>query len=231
MASSFSVIVPVYNEVALVNPSLARIDGFMSSWATDYEILVIESGSTDGSGALCDEAARASPNIRVIHEPTRAGYGSAIRLGFANATRTFAWIVTLDIPFPLESILTAAPLLDSHDCVLSYRSRDPRGIGRRFQSAIYNLLLHVLLGIRARHTNSAFKVMRVSVVQKLPLRSAGWFIDAELLYRLQERGLRCAEIGVPLVDRSAGASTVGLNTWLGVLREMVRFWVQVRLHR
>ena len=231
MGNSFTVIVPVYNEADLVIPSLARIEGFMGSWSTDYEILVIESGSTDGSGALCDEATRKSQNVRVIHEPTRAGYGSALRLGFANATKTFAWIVTLDVPFPLESILTAAPLLDSHDCVLSYRSADPRGIGRRFQSAIYNLLLHVLLGIRARHINSAFKVMRVSVVKEIPLRSAGWFIDAELLYRLQERGITCAEIGVPLVDRSAGASTVGLNTWVGVLREMARFWVRVRLHR
>ena len=231
MGNSFTVIVPVYNEADLVIPSLARIDGFMGSWSTDYEILVIESGSTDGSGALCDEATRKSQNVRVIHEPTRAGYGSALRLGFANTTKTFAWIVTLDVPFPLESILTAAPLLDSHDCVLSYRSADPRGIGRRFQSAIYNLLLHVLLGIRARHINSAFKVMRVSVVKEIPLRSAGWFIDAELLYRLQERGITCAEIGVPLVDRSAGASTVGLNTWVGVLREMARFWVRVRLHR
>jgi glycosyltransferase involved in cell wall biosynthesis len=231
MGNSFSVIVPVYNEADLVIPSLERIDGFMSSWSTDYEIVVIESGSTDGSGPLCDEAARTSPTIRVVHEPTRAGYGSAIRLGFANATRTFAWIVTLDVPFPLESILTAAPLLDSHDCVLSYRSEDPRGIGRRFQSAVYNLLLHVLLGIRARQINSAFKVMRAGVVKEIPLGSAGWFIDAELLYRLQERGIKCAEIGVPLVDRSAGASTVGLNTWVGVLREMLRFWVQVRLRR
>jgi len=231
MANSFTVIVPVYNEADLVIPSLARIDGFMRSWSADYEILVIESGSTDGSGALCDEAARTSRNVRVIHEPTRAGYGSAIRLGFANATKTLAWIVTLDVPFPLESIITAAPLLDSHGCVLSYRSKDPRGIGRRIQSAIYNLLLHVLLGIRARHINSAFKVMRLSVVKEIPLRSAGWFIDAELLYRLQERGITCAEIGVPLVDRSAGASTVGLNTWVGVLREMANFWVRVHLHR
>jgi dolichol-phosphate mannosyltransferase len=228
---SFSVIVPVYNEAALVSTSLARIDGFMSSWTSEYEILVIESGSTDGSGMLCDDAARAARTIRVIHEPTRTGYGSALRLGFANAQRAFAWIVTLDMPFPLETILTAAPLLDSYDCVLSYRSKDPRGLGRRFQSATYNLLLHVFLGIHARHVNSAFKVMRVSVVREIPLRSVGWFIDAELQYRLQERGIKCAQIGVPLVDRSAGASTVSAGTWLGVLREAFRFWRDVRLQR
>ena len=228
MTASFSVIVPVYNEAALVIPSLARIDEFMSSLTADYEILVIESGSTDGSAALCDEAALARPRIRVIHEGARAGYGSALRLGFANATRTFAWIVTLDIPFPLNAMFQALPLLESHDCVLSYRSRDPRRIGRRLQSAVYNLLLHVLLGIRARHVNSAFKVLRVDVVRKIPLRSSGWFIDAELLYRLQQRGVRCAEIGVPLIDRAAGSSTVGAGTWLGVLRETFRFWAQVR---
>lgn len=231
MTESFSVIVPVYNEAALVTPALARIDEFMSSWVKDYEILVIESGSTDGSGPLCDDAARRWPMIRVIHEPTRSGYGSALRLGLANATRTFAWIVTLDMPFRLETIFGAVPLLDSYDCVLSYRSHDPRRIRRKLQSAVYNFILHALLGIRARHVNSAFKVFRTSVVQQIRLVSAGWFIDAELLYRLQQRGIRCAEIAVPLIDRSAGSSTVGLSTWLGVVREIARFWLEVRAHR
>jgi glycosyltransferase involved in cell wall biosynthesis len=220
---SFSVLVPVYNEAALVGSSLERIDRFMSSWSMDYEILVIESGSTDGSAALCDEAAARIPNVRVIHEVSRTGYGSAVRLGIANAQRTFMWPVTLDIPFPLESIFEAVPLLETHDCVLSYRSRDPRGLGRKAQSVVYNLLLRLALGLRVRHANSAFKVLRLSTIRPIPLVSAGWFIDAELLYRLQERGVSCAVIGVPLVDRSAGASTVRLGTWVGVLRELVRF--------
>jgi len=223
VATSFTVLVPVYNEAQLVMSSLARIDEFMSSWSKDHEILVIESGSTDGSAALCDEAAGRWPSIRVIHEPTRTGYGSALRLGITNATRTFLWIVTLDMPFPLESIHEALPLLDAHDAVLSYRSRDPRGFARKAQSAVYNLLLRVLLGLRARHANSAFKVLRLSTVRAIPLVSAGWFIDAELLYRLQERGARCAFIGVPLIDRAAGTSTVRVGTWVGVLRELVRF--------
>lgn len=228
MSSSFSVLVPVYNEAQLVMSSLARIDEFMQTWSTDYEILVIESGSTDGSARLCDEAAAQWPSIRVIHEPSRTGYGSALRLGISNATRTFLWIVTLDVPFPLESIHEALPLLETHDAVLSYRSRDPRGLVRKMQSVAYNLILRVLLGLRARHANSAFKVIRLSTVRAIPLVSAGWFIDAELLYRLQERGVRYAEIGVPLIDRSAGASTVRFGTWVGVLRELIRFRSRVR---
>lgn len=223
MSTSFTVLVPVYNEAQLVTSSLGRIDEFMTSWSNDYEILVIESGSTDGSAALCDEAAAKWRSVRVIHEATRTGYGSALRLGISNATRRFLWVVTLDVPFPLESVFAALPLLDTHDAVLSYRSRDPRGFPRRVQSAVYNLLLRVLLGLRARHANSAFKVLRLSAVRAIPLVSRGWFIDAELLYRLQERGARCAVIGVPLIDRSAGASTVRFGTWVGVLRELVRF--------
>ncbi len=71
-------------------------------------------------------------------------------------------------------------------------------------------------------------MLRVDVVRKIPLHAAGWFIDAELLYRLQERDVRCAEIGVLLIDRAAGSSTVGAGTWLGVLRETFRFWAEVR---
>ena len=231
MASSFTVLVPVYNEAQLVMPSLERISVFMNSWATDYEILVIESGSTDGSAKLCDDAASRWPRVRVIHEPSRTGYGSALRLGIASATRTFVWVVTLDLPFPLESMFAAVPLLDTHDAVLSNRSSDPRGPVRRLQSFAYNLILRVLLGLRARHANSAFKVLRVRTVRDIRLTSAGWFIDAELLYRLRERGARTATIGVPLIDRSAGTSTVRFGTWIGVLRELLRFRSLVRSER
>jgi glycosyltransferase involved in cell wall biosynthesis len=231
MAASFTVLVPVYNEAQLVMPSLEQISVFMNSWSPDYEILVIESGSTDGSAKLCDDAASRWPRVRVIHEPSRTGYGSALRLGIANATRTFVWVVTLDLPFPLESVFAAVPLLETHDAVLSYRSSDPRGPVRKLQSVAYNLILRSLLGLRARHANSAFKVLRVSTVRAIPLTSTGWFIDAELLYRLQERGARTTTIGVPLIDRSAGSSTVRFGTWIGVLRELMRFRSLVRSER
>ena len=220
---SVSVIVPVFNEGLLLEESLAQMDRFLTQHFPDYEILVIESGSTDGSDALCDRMARGNPKIRVIHEGARKGLGAAVRLGFTRASKDLVWVIASDIPFSLESFLRAVPLLRDHDCVLSYRAKDPRSLYRRFQSWVYNLLVKQCLGLRCRSVNSAFKVFKRPVLQVLKLRSSGWLWDAEVLYRLQEKGIACAEIPVELVDRRPGRSSVGPMDFLSVLRELVHF--------
>ncbi|MDQ2914759.1 MAG: glycosyltransferase family 2 protein [Chloroflexota bacterium] len=225
MKHSISAIVPVYNEVGLVASSLGAIDRVLQSTFDDYEIVVVESGSTDGTADACDDAAKRFPHVRIVHEGARRGYGSALRLGMARSTKELITFVTLDLPFDLATIGRAVPLLERADCVLSYRPGDPRGAGRRWQSIIYRGLLRLALGIRARNVNSSFKLLKRSTLEGIALRSTGWFIDAELVYWLERRGTSYIEIPVPLLDRTAGRSTVRLGTWLEVLGELVKFVV------
>lgn len=184
---------------------------------------MIESGSTDDSGERCDRVAETHERIRVIHEGARNGYGAAMRLGYADVTCDLVWLVTVDTPFPLESILAAVPLFDQHDCVLSYRSDDPRSIARRLQSLVYNIVVRTLLRLRMRHVNSAFKVYKREMIQALPLQSAGWFLDAEVLYWISRRKIPYAVLPVPLIDRETGESSVGAFAFLAVLRELFEF--------
>lgn len=220
---SLTVIVPVYNEEALVAPSTAVIDDFCARHFRDYEVLIIESGSTDATGERCDEVARTRPHVRVIHEGARNGFGSAVRLGYRSATKDLILLTTFDLSFPLEATLDALPHLESCDYVLSYRSQDTRKWTRRIQSVIYNKLVTLVLGIRVRHVNSGFRLFRRSLVRDLPIESNGWFVDAEVLFRLHQKKLRFVEIPVPLIDRAEGRSSVGAFAFLKVMAEMVRF--------
>ena len=228
MKRSISAIVPVYNEAALVASSLSAIQKVLESSFGDYEIVVVESGSTDGTAEACDEAAARLPRVRVVHEGARRGYGSALRLGIARSTKELITFITLDLPFDLETIGRALPLLERADCVISYRQNDPRGPARRWQSIAYRWVLRLALGIRARNVNSSFKLIKRSTLDGVVLRSKGWFIDAELVYWLERRGASCIEIPVPLLDRTVGRSTVGVGTWLKVLAELIEFMVARR---
>lgn len=228
MKYSISAIVPAYNEAALAASSLDAIHAVLQSTVDDYEVVVVESGSTDGTAEVCDAAAKRLPHVRIVHEGARNGYGSAVRLGIARSTKEVITFITLDLPFDLGTIGRALPLLERADCVLSYRPTDPRGLGRRLQSIIYRGLLRLALGIRARNVNSSFKLITRSTLDGIALRSTGWLIDAELVYWLERRGASCVEIPVPLLDRTAGRSTVRLGTWLEVLTELVRFVVARR---
>src|SRR6478735_3839515 len=113
---SVSVVVPVYNEIELVEASIRAIDQFLAGQKLDYEIIVIESGSTDGSDAACDGLAGSLPRVQVIHETQRNGLGSALRQGYAAATKDLVWLVTVDIPFPLGTLCEALPLISECDC-------------------------------------------------------------------------------------------------------------------
>lgn len=228
MKYSISAIVPIYNEAALVAPSLSAIRNVLERTFDDYEIVIVESGSTDGTAEACDAAAASVPHVRVVHEGARRGYGSALRLGIARSTKELITFITLDLPFDLATIGRALPLLERAGCVISYRPNDPRGLARRWQSIVYRGVLRLALGIRARNVNSSFKLIKRSTLDGIVLRSNGWFIDAELVYWLERRGASCVEIPVPLLDRTAGRSTVGVGTWLLVLEELVGFVVARR---
>jgi dolichol-phosphate mannosyltransferase len=218
-----TVIVPVYNEAALVAPATGIVDDFCAANFDDYEVLIVESGSTDGTADACDAVAAERPRVRVIHEGARNGFGSAVRLGYGAAAKDLVLLTTLDLPFDLGATLTALPHLANYDYVLSYRSADGRRWTRRVQSFVYNKLVAWVLGLRVRHVNSGFKLFRRALVQRMPIQSTGWFIDAEVLLRLQHGGFRCTEIPVALIERSEGRSSVGAFTFVTVLRDLLRF--------
>jgi len=220
---SLSVIVPIYNDVELIEASIAAIESFLKQHFEDFEIIMIESGSTDGADAVCDRLTRPDGSIKVIHEGTRRGFGSAVRIGYGAASKDLIILITVDLFFPFEAISRALPLFDTYDAVLSYRAKDPRTFFRRFQSAVFNSLVRKLLGVRVRHVNSGFKMIRRSVLQSFPLESNGWLIDGEIIYRLTRQNIRYTEIPVDLIDRTEGKSSVSLMTPFRVLLDLVKF--------
>jgi dolichol-phosphate mannosyltransferase len=225
---SISVVMPVYNEAELLPAAVASIDRFLASHFQDHEIILIESGSTDASGTICDRLAAESPRVRVLHEGARHGFGSALQLGFRAARRDLVWMITADIPFPLDAVLRAVPLLNRCDVVLSYRSRDSRSRARRVQSVVYNWLVKTLLNLPVRHVNSAFKLYKREVLAALPLQSRSWFIDAEIVHGITHGGISYVEIPVELIERTHRASSITPGTQRRLLREL---WAFARQHR
>jgi dolichol-phosphate mannosyltransferase len=221
---SLTILIPVFNEECLLKEALLSIIALCKENISDYEILLIESGSTDQSGVICDQFAAQNPDhIRVIHEGKKNGFGSAVKLGYQEATKEWIWLITADLPFPLETIFAASEYFNSYDCILSYRSIDPRSIERRFQSFIYNTLVKIILGLPMRHINSGFKVINHRVVENLELISKQWFIDAELLYWIRKFGYRYIELPVPIIERAGGVSSVGSLAFWGILKELFHF--------
>lgn len=217
---SISVVFPLYNEAGIVEEALLALIAFFRESFREWEIVVVESGSTDHSPEICDRLAREHEHIRVFHQHEREGFGSGVKLGYANARMDLIWVIPPDICFPLDSVFRAIPLLEDHDCVLSYRSEDPRSLLRRITSVGFNTLVKTVFGLKQKHVNSALKLFKADLIKSLPLHSNGWFLDTEILVELRKRGIKYAEIPVVLIDRTSGESTIKPITVLAMLREM-----------
>ncbi len=220
---SITVIIPMYNEEHTAPTIIRHVTSFLAGYAGGWEILVVESGSTDRTLDIVRSLAAQDPHIRVIHQERREGMGSALRLGYREARNELVWHVESDSPFDANNLLTALPLFNDHDFVAGYRIGERESFMRWLYSFVYNRLVRILFGLRVRDVNFSFKIFKRSILSSLTLRSMGWFIDAELLVETKKHGFRIAELPVPYTQRAAGSSTISLLTPLPIIREMMRY--------
>ena len=158
--SSISVIIPIYNEKELVDDSVVKVYNFLRKEFHDFEILIIESGSDDGTDKICDTLCAKYEEIKVFHEGSRKGLGSALKLGFKNATKDYVMRIVVDLPFSFETILMAFNQIPQYDVIFSYRDNDTRSWFRRIQSSLFNFIINSSLGLKIKHVNCIPKIYK-----------------------------------------------------------------------
>ena len=228
---SLTVVFPMFNEEAYLQRALFATHEALAG-AFDYEIVIVDDASTDGTGALADAAAREDPRVRVVHNPANLRLGGALRAGYAAATRDLVFYTDADLPIDLHELPRAVRLLQYQeaDVVARYRfDRTSEGWLRASYTFAYNHLVRTLFGLKVRDVNFAFKLFRRSVLAKFTLRSQGSFIDAEFLLRARQAGCPIIQIGLDYFPRTRGTSTLASFSVIAtILREMAAQWRELR---
>ena len=219
---SIAAIMPIYNEADCLAENFDKVVNFFESHFLDFEIIVVESGSTDGSDKFLASRAEGNKNVRVIREGSRNGFGSAVRLGLKAATKDLVCVQTIDLPYDLKYLAKAAELLQRVDYVLSYRSTDGRSCKRRLLTFIYDLLVRAIIRVKVKNVNSALKVYKTPILKNLELHSAGWTLDAEVLMKLSNTTLKFERIPVPYTERTSGTSTIVFGTPIKILLDLLK---------
>ena len=194
-----------------------------------FELIAVDAGSRDGTGAILDALAREFPELRVIRHRVNRGYGAALRAGFAQARHAWIFFADGDGQFELgqlhEFVEAAAP----DRVVLGYRAPRRDSLGRRLLGAGWSGITRRLLGVDARDVNCAFKLFPRALVAELPLRSAGAGISAELLVRARRAGLHQVELPVRHRERDQGeASGARIGVVLRALLDLAAIRLAVR---
>jgi dolichol-phosphate mannosyltransferase len=226
-----SLVIPAYNEEAVIAQSIAEADASLARLGYEYEILVVDDGSSDQTATLVEEAARSRPRVRLLRHGENGGYGAALRTGFTAARFEYIAFTDADCQFDVSDLGSLLSLADRVPVVVGYRVQRQDPALRRFVSWSYNLLVRTLLGTRVRDCDCALKVFRKEALAELLPEASGFFVNTEMMARARQLGYEVAEVGVRHRARAGGVSKVSLRDVPRTLRTLIPFWWSRELAR
>ncbi len=204
---SLSVVLPAYNEEQVIGSTLEHVLNVLAAWVKDFEVIVVNDGSTDRTGAIVSAFVEAEPRVRLVTHKRNQGYGSALADGFAAATKELTFFMDSDGQFDIRDLARPLLFIDEYDAVIGYRLDRQDTWVHKLNAWGWSVFIRNVLGIRVRDIDCAFKLLRTDFLHQHPLETRGAMINAELLYKLKQTGYTYREVGVQHLPRQGGRAT------------------------
>ncbi|RME40840.1 MAG: glycosyltransferase family 2 protein [Planctomycetota bacterium] len=204
---SLSVFFPCYNEEENVERVVRDALGVLPECCDEFEIIIVDDGSTDRTGELADRLAAAHEPVRAVHNRPNRGYGGALRRGFAEARKNWIFYTDGDGQFDLAELKRLIPLLRDYDIVSAYRIDRQDPWIRKLNAFGWSTLVNLLFSLGVRDIDCAFKIFPRTLFEQIELKSNSALIDTEVLARAKRLGYRIGQIGVRHLPRTAGVQT------------------------
>ncbi len=226
-----SVVLPCYNEREILADHVGRVRACLAGAGWDFEILISDDSSTDGTGEIADGLK--SDTVRVFHYSNGPSRRENLGVTFQEARGDILVYMDMDLSTSLDDLpsLVGAVQSGKYDMAVGSRYQDGavirRTASRLIYSLVYNKTIRILLGSRILDHQCGFKAFRREVLFDLLKDmgydshfTRGWFWDAELLVRAQRKGYRILEM--PVHWTSAAKSSFNMRRELKVLPYMWR---------
>ncbi len=228
----FSVVVPVYNEIGCLEPLVERVRGALDSAGIDWELVLVDDGSTDGSGGKMDELSAADPRIRVLHFEANCGQTAGLDAGFRHARgRTIGLLDGGARPYPEDLPQLLHVLQEENlDAVVGIRA-DRQDTGwRKFSSWFANGVRNKITREDIVDTGCPIKVFSAEAIRSVKLFT-GMHRFLPTLLRMEGYSVR--QVPVRHASRLTGSSKYGtLDRAFSGLRDALAVrWMQDRSMR
>jgi len=227
------VVVPTYNELE----NLPQIVPAILAQDARLDVLVVDDGSPDGTGAVADEFAARDPRVHVLHRPLKQGLGRAYLAGFAWALeREYAWVFEMDADFSHDPKNLPRFIDATSDADLVVGSRYASGVNvinwpmsRLLLSWFANKYARWITRLPLTDATGGFKCFRREVLAAMPfekVRSNGYAFQIEISYRAWRKGFRLKELPIIFTDRMEGRSK--MNRRIVVEAIWMVWWLRVQ---
>jgi len=202
-----SVVIPARNEEGNLKAAVQTVLDALEGVTADYEILIVDDGSADGTGALADRLAAELSRLRVVHNTPGLGFAGAYRRGVELATKPFVALIPGDNEIQPVSVRAIFEAVGTADVVVPVtdNQRDRPWL-RRTLSKTFTAMVNGLFGFRLRYFQGPC-VYPADLVRRLPTSTAGFAFLTEMLVRALSTGRRAVEVPMLIQPRQFGASS------------------------
>ena len=216
---TISFIVPALNEEKVVETVIEQLLDQVRGWFADFELILVDDGSTDATGTIMDRLAQRYERVRVIHNGANLGFGASFQAGLKQARFDYVMLLCGDGGLPAKSLPPIFEKIGSADIVVPWmvNLRQIKTPLRYFLSRAYTMLLNSLSGLKLKYYNG-LPVHRRENLEKIAITSGGFGFQAEVLVKLIRSGSSFVEVGVHGAEKTNRSSALRMRNWISVAR-------------
>lgn len=204
---SLTVFFPCYNDKGTIQSLIEKADTVAREWTDNYEILVIDDGSRDGSRELLKDLRIQYSRLRTIFHDHNQGYGAALQTGFSQASKDWIFYTDGDGQYDVLELRKLLPLMNERtDLVNGYKIKRSDAWHRKTLGGIYTTIAKIIFGIRIRDVNCDFRLMKRQIFETVKLTSKSGAIGLELIKKIQLAGFKILECPIHHYPRLHGHS-------------------------
>jgi glycosyltransferase involved in cell wall biosynthesis len=230
-SKGISVFFPAYNDGGTIASMVLSAILVLQSLSDDYEVVVVNDGSSDYTKEILDELEQQYEAVRIVHHERNRGYGGALRTGFATASKDFIFYTDGDAQYDVRDLPALwGQMRDGVDLVQGYKISRSDPLHRMIIGRIYHWMTKLAFGLRLRDVDCDFRLMRRSIFDKVYLKSDSGVICVEMMKKIQDAGFEITEVPVHHYHRAYGGSQFfNFRRILRVARDLTKLWLELRL--
>jgi glycosyltransferase involved in cell wall biosynthesis len=205
--NSLSIFFPAYNDAATISGLVDQAVRVAAEITPDFEVIVVDDGSRDATGAVADRLAACDPRVRVVHHERNRGYGAALMTGFLAARKQWVFYTDGDGQYDVADLQKLAlRVTPGVGLVNGYKLTRADALPRVLLGRMYHHVVRLAFNLPIRDVDCDFRLMPRALVQGLTLRTTSGAICVELVRKMQRTGHRIEEVPVRHLPRGNGRS-------------------------
>lgn len=224
--TAISAFFPCYNDEFSIAGMVTDARAALASRVDDFEIIVVDDGSSDGSLRVLEELRADVAELRIVRHETNRGYGGALISGFGASTKQWVFYTDGDAQYDASELVRCVDAAtESTDLVQGWKIERGDPWYRKVIGRTYHHVVRLLFGLSVRDTDCDFRLIRRTLLDQVELTSTSGVICVEMMRKFDRAGARIVEVGVSHFARPHGRSQYfRLPAIARSARQLVRLW-------